>query len=654
MLMFMLVGVAALCYWPGLNGPFIFDDYATLPRLAKYGDIRGLDTLIVFLAGDITGAGGRPLSLLSFVLNSTTWPADPWGFKFTNVLLHLIIGGLLFTFCRQLLRHAGASADKAVWVAALATGFWLLNPFNVSTVLYAIQRMALLSAFFMLAGLVVYLHGRSLLGARHGRGYAWMTAAVVLFTPLAVFSKENGALLPLLILVLECTVLRHGQAQSDAPSSGKYGSVALQARPSRTWSGIFLGVPSLAVLATLVYFGRPEAFGGRDFTLAERLLTESRVLFDYLWHWFNAFAAPRGVLADDYPVSRGLFSPWTTFPAAVGVIGLGAWAVLQRRRHPLAALAILFYLIGHLMESTVLPLEIYFEHRSYLPAMLLTLPIAAWAVNQTSRARGVVILAALVLLAMSWQTYRLARIWGSDLALAKWSTLASPDSVRAIDNMAAVLSGHGRSDLAVDVLADGIRRHPEFTHFQLHMLWEKCAAGGISGADWNRVTSYFVRYPIQTRSFSLLANLVSMAASSQCAGLDVAHMLQLVRLLVKHPVTQADPEMLWRLRHSEGELLVTSGLPSEAIAAFSASMKLRPNIGVGLQQVALLASRGYFREGLNWLDQVQRIQSPRGMGLKTIHRFYAEGIPHLRLTLQDDLARQGDKPALPQRDKENP
>lgn len=629
-LLALLVLATGLAYWPGMGGAFIFDDYATLSRLGKYGQIDSLDQVVLFVAGDFTGTAGRPLSLLSFLLNGTAWPTEPWPFKITNLALHLCIGGLLYVFMRQLLRYCNVSARQAGWGAVFATGVWLLNPFNISTVLYVVQRMAMLSALFMLVGLIAYLHGRSRMVSDARTGYAWMTAALVVFTPLAVFSKENGALLPVLILVLEYSLLRFGPAAR----------AGICTVPSRVWTLVFLWLPSLMLLFVLLYIGTPASYASREFTLYERLLTESRVLFDYLWHWFNPFAVPTGVLADGYVISKGWLEPWSTLPAVAGILGLIAWSVWQRRKYPLVAAVILFFFAGHLMESSVLALEVYFEHRNYLPGMLLAMPIAYAAVQHSGRRQAGVILMVMFLLAMAFQTQRLATIWGNELTLAKWATLANPASSRAMDNLAAVLSTRGRSDLAVSVLEDGIHRFPENSHFQLHMLWEKCVAGYIPEADWDRANTQFKQHPLKIRSVPLLTALVSMLPSTQCKGLEVERLLPLVEWQADHPPAQSDAEMLWRLRHLQGELLVKVGKPEAALVAFGESMKLRPNLGVGLNQVAMLASGRYFTEGLKWLDQVEKIQPPSGLGMKTVHSYYAGGIARLRKNMQDDLEKQ--------------
>jgi len=56
----------------------------------------------------------------------------------------------------------------------------------------------------------------------------------------------------------------------------------------------------------------------------------------------------------------------STVPAVLG--WRAASAVIRRQKEgPIVAFGVLFFLGGHLLESTILPLEIAHEHRNYLP-----------------------------------------------------------------------------------------------------------------------------------------------------------------------------------------------------------------------------------------------------------------------------------------------
>lgn len=623
---FLVSAACVVCatYWafsPGLSGPFLFDDYATLPQLGSHGGVHDWQALLQFVIGGHTGPGGRPLTLLSFLANARDWPAQPEAFKITNLALHIITGGLLYALVLKLSPVRSRADHEAALITA---AFWLLNPFNVSTTLYVVQRMAMLSALFSLAGLLCYVHGRSMISSRAGAAYRWMTSGLLLFTPLAMLSKENGALLPLLALVVEYTVLRH--------------HLRLPA-PRRWWTVLCLIVPSLLVITLILRHAGVDAYATRSFDLAQRLLTEGRVLFDYLYHWFNPFATTRGLFAEDYPVSMDLLTPWTTIPAILGITAMVSWAIWTRRRYSLASLAILFFFAGHLMESTVLPLEIYYEHRNYLPAVFLALPVAAWLPEFGRRWGTSRLLIVVILCAQAWSTHRLASIWGNEPRLANWWANNNPGSGRAQDFFASSLTNVGRPDLAASVMETAMRRDPGNSHFHLHHLLAKCRAGQLTREDKEQFKFQLASHPLKDKSYPLLARLVEQTPTVGCNNVDARYVLDLLNIMMADATLKSDANRSSQLQHLRGELYVKMNDIEAAIEAFDQSLSVRPDIGVGMQQVALLANHDAYAPALNWLARVERLPKPVDGWGRARSPDYDSEIRRIRGALKNDLDR---------------
>ena len=199
-LLWALLALTAAVYWPGLAGPLVLDDFENLKPLVDMhsGAISWQE--VVF--GSSVGVGGRPVAMLSFVLNWQTSAGEIWSLKHTNLAIHLMCGALLFWLSGRLLAEPlSAVPTHRWWLALLVASLWLLAPMQVSTVLYVVQRMAQLATLFVLAGLLCYVTGRQQLTKRRRLGIALMCLCFVLFWPLATLSKQNGALLPLLALL---------------------------------------------------------------------------------------------------------------------------------------------------------------------------------------------------------------------------------------------------------------------------------------------------------------------------------------------------------------------------------------------------------------------------------------------------------------------
>src|SRR4051812_24632122 len=133
-------------YRPGLTGVFLFDDYANLPALGAYGPIDDTTTFLRYITSGHADPTGRPLALLSFLVDARDWPADPAPFKRTNLLLHLLNGALLGWLLLRLGEALVLDARRAAVAAVFGSALWLLHPLLVSTVLYVVQREAMLPA----------------------------------------------------------------------------------------------------------------------------------------------------------------------------------------------------------------------------------------------------------------------------------------------------------------------------------------------------------------------------------------------------------------------------------------------------------------------------------------------------------------------------
>jgi hypothetical protein len=444
MLLVCLVTVVA--YWPGLQGTLLLDDVPNLEPLLTW--LHGDNSWQWALLGNHSGPLGRPLSMLSFMANFATTGDNIFALKLTNLLLHLTCGVLLFVLLRRLLRHDARLAAQADLAALAIAAVWLLHPLQVSTVVYVVQRMAQLSALFVLLALLAYLHGRELLEAGRIRaGIAWLWLACPALTVLAMLSKEIGALVPLFCLVLEAVYF---SGPSRRPLAVKLFFV------------LSIAIPGLTVALWIAHDPQHllAGYAGRNFTLGERLLTQPRVLFSYLQSILVPGGRNLGVYTDDYIASRGWLTPWTTLPAVLFWVALMGAAMATWRRLPAFTAGVFLYLAGHVLESTIWPLELYFEHRNYLPmfGILLALagliePLVAWLVAHSPRLRGLLAAAlAALLLLLALATNARAWVWAHETLLTQQSLIAHPHSLRARMDTATQLLEAGRAGQAIPIM----------------------------------------------------------------------------------------------------------------------------------------------------------------------------------------------------------
>ena len=360
--------ITCLIYLPGLDGSFVFDDYENIVknkqiRLESFSP-ADLSQLFVGADGKTHILFSRPVAKLSFSMNYFIGGLEPYGFKLVNLIIHLFTAWTIFLILSWVSRtdrlldnniYHPVKPDYSRWIALLTAVIWVIHPLNVSTVLYSVQRMAQLSTLFTLLGFAAYIRCRlSQLENTHATGRLALFTGLFICWPLGILSKENAAILPLLCLVAEITLFRF---------------VAISTLLRRLYQ-----ILGLSIFVTVVYFlYNPDFIIGpyqnRSFTLEQRLMTESRVLWTYVHNLLLPDLARMGLYLDDFSLSTGLLHPVSTLLSTI------AWgiafliAIIFRHSVPILSFSILWFLTGHIIESTFLSLEIAFEHRNYLPGI---------------------------------------------------------------------------------------------------------------------------------------------------------------------------------------------------------------------------------------------------------------------------------------------
>lgn len=360
---FLLILLIA-CYRPGLYGDFEFDDQANLLQNTdiQIQDISVHSLKIAASSGE-SGPLGRPISMVTFALNHAIDGFDPFYLKLTNVLIHGGSATALYFLIAQLLSayrrtYSIPIADhKFAWIAIALSATWMLHPLNLTSILYIVQRMTSLSGLFSILAIYFYTLGRNRMLERRPRGWWAILAATPTAGLIALFCKENAAVLPILLFLVEWFFFRFGTTR---------------AIETKLLYGIFTLTAWLPLLAAALYLTtHPEwlsgGYEGRGFALSERLMTEGRVI----WLYIRMIVAPdislMGIYHDDIVLSTGMLYPASTLAAAIGLGLLVLTAAFLRNRAPMLAFGIAWFFAGHLMESSIIPLEIAHEHRNYLP-----------------------------------------------------------------------------------------------------------------------------------------------------------------------------------------------------------------------------------------------------------------------------------------------
>lgn len=622
--LFFILVLCASVYWVGLKGNFLFDDYPNLQDLGTYGVIDSWDKCRAFIFNGFAGPTGRPISLASFLIDANTWPTSPYPFKYTNLMIHLLNGVLLCWATLLLLKNYNYNEKKAIWISLVATAIWLLHPYMVSTTLYIVQRMAQLATLFTLIGIVGYLKSRLLLKTKPKLAYLYMAIAIVICTLLAIYSKENGALLPLLILVIEfCN-----------PNKNH--------KPMWQWRAIFLWLPALAIsLLMLKYVTFADnPWPNRNFNMVERLYSETRIVTEYLFNLIIPQIELKGLYQDGFDISRSFINPITTLYSTIFLTLLFVSSFILRKKVPLLAVAILFFFAAHFMESTVIGLELYFEHRNYTAALFLFLPFASglYSLRKYISHHLVNLIVIIILAILSFFTYERAKLWGNTEELQLYWAKISPNSPRAQNSIAEVLLNQGRYQESNHFLEQAIQRMPDSALLNVRLLLQKVYMNIATEQDFIQTAYKLQTQPFDAQAVQALRTLVEYVTLNDKNLNYVNSSLLLINTLEKNAQYNHFPLFQRLMPYLKAKIYLAEKKPDQSLKQYQDAIVRYNDVEAGMMMVAELGSAGYLKQALILLDQVENIyQKQPKSDLKRSSKEYDSEISRIKTILMEQL-----------------
>ncbi len=438
-----LLTALLIIYSNSFQGDWHFDDFANIVE-NPHVQLKSFSSsdLNKCISGIKKDGLSRPLSYLSFAMNYRISGMDVLSFHLVNFAIHYLSSIFLFLLILNTLklpRLKDEFAGIAYPVALLSVFFWALNPVHVTSVSYIVQRMTSMAGMFYILSMYLYLKGRT--SEKAGQAILFFVACF-LSAMAAFLSKENAILLPASIALYDLLFIQ----------------TATKTNIKRLFKILILPALLVIIIGYLYSGGFSNALSGyhiRDFSLTDRILTQPRVLIFYLSLLFYPIGS-RLTLLYDIEVSRSLLQPWTTIPAILLIVLSIVLALFLARKRPLISFCILFYFLNHIIESSILPLEMIYEHRNYIPSMFLFVPIAnlaVWVIDYFSYRRVIQFLvcaSVVVLLAgLGDATYRRNDIVSDDFKLWFDNIEKSPGLSRPHSNLGVYLTKLGEDDKAI-------------------------------------------------------------------------------------------------------------------------------------------------------------------------------------------------------------
>ncbi|MDD3816237.1 MAG: tetratricopeptide repeat protein [Desulfocapsaceae bacterium] len=436
---FFLISIfTLLCYSNILTSPWQLDDP---PNITENYPLR-IDNLqpetlwkTFFAQPFAEGQLYRPITNLSFALNWYLGQDNPLGYHSINLLIHILTVFFLFKATLLLLQAPFLkkyTESDVFFIALLSATLWAINPVQTQAVTYIVQRMASMAAMFYIFAVYNYIRARRVQARAQ---IITRSILCALFFLLAMGCKENAITLIPSLLLLETLFFYK--------KNDRFSKIALTA----------LIVTNVCLFLAALYYALDHNLlqslstpvGSRPFSIGERLLTQPSILLFYLS--LLLYPSPARLSIDhSFPLSTSLLHPWTTLPAMLCIMALLFLAAWQWRKRPLLSFAILFFFINHLVESTIIPLELIFEHRNYLPSFFLFLPLAAglrFTLNSCASSSRllyltIVVSTTILLIAIGLGTYLRNSVWATEELLWADTLSKASDNARPFAKLGAI------------------------------------------------------------------------------------------------------------------------------------------------------------------------------------------------------------------------
>ena len=566
-----------------------------------------------FASYDGKGRLYRPIACLSFALNYYLHGENVFGYHVVNLVIHFLSAYFLFLFIYYTLNLPSIRTkfhSNAYFIALLSTTFWAVNPVQTQAVTYVVQRMTSMAGLFCIMAMYFYLKARiSTLRTQK----ALYFSGCCLFGILAMGSKENAVMLPIILLIFDLTLIEG----ISKHSLRKYAFLTLLVLGLCIVIALLLAGPSLFSPENLV-----SSYHNRGFTLTERLLTEPRVVIFYIS--LLLYPMPdRLCLEHGITLSTGLFTPISTFFSIVAIALTLSLAMLYAKRKPLISFCIIFFFLNHLVESSVFPLELIFEHRNYFPSMLFFVPfvmLVSMGLSYFSRKPlfRFFLAAFPIFILIGWGhgTYIRNAVWRTHESLLLDCVIKYPDLGRPHHNLGTYYGKKNMPEKAVPEYLTALKKENKnnlaarnWTYYNLGDIYRKMGRNEKALFYYNQAQKYHPHFaPTHVgKGLILLANRQYKKAMSEFKN-----------------AINADPRNVSAYGNI-GFLFLLKGNAEKAIANLKQASSIDPHNAKIMRHLGLTYKiKGNSREAFRYFEKALYLDSTDPYALLNLAAFYAE------------------------------
>jgi tetratricopeptide (TPR) repeat protein len=537
----------------------------------------------------------HPLTWLSHLADVSLYGMDPGPHHVTSLIIHVASTLLLFLLLRRM--------TAEVWPSAFVAAMFAVHPLHVESVAWLAERKDVLSSFFLLVTIWMYV--------RYVESRAWRRYLMVIGAyALALMAKPMVVTLPFALLLLDLWPIRRRDLQTCLVE--KLPLVAMALATS---------------IATLVVQKQVGAVAG--LSMLPLPLRIENALVGYV-AYLKATIWPVH-LAAFYPLRE--IAAWQAVAATALLLVLTALSWRLRRRDPYVIVGWLWYIV------TVAPViglmqageQARADRFMYVPIVGLLIA-AAWGGRDLARrvslpGRAVGAAAVAIVLIAAWVARAQAATWSDSLTLWRHAAAVTDRNYVAYENLAQaqrergqldeaeanyrqalamaagpsaayaaiihnslgmVLERGGRSGEARDHFAEAARLDPRFAEAQTNLANALAGAGAFAEA----VPHYRVAIELQPEYTEPRVGLGAALLREGNAADAAAQYREALRL---------DPRLA-EAHNGLGGALATAGKTDEAMAEYQEALRLKPLPSAHLNIALLLIKKGDVAEARRHLE----------------------------------------------------
>lgn len=421
-----VVAITFVCFLPDLrNGLLDWDDSGYITNNEQIRELS-FET-IRWAFTEFYCNYWAPLTWLSLAVDYAFFGLNPVGYHLTNNCFHAVNAGLFMLLSLRLLRYhcvqtppdtgdtpgISCNSQASLYCSLLAALIFAIHPLRVESVVWATERKDVLSLFFGLLALLVYLRYVQAAAADdhdHKRPFLFVSSAaywgVVAFFSLSLFSKAMFLSLPVALLILDWFPLKR-------MSRGSALKLILEK--------ITLLIPAIATAMLIMQATAATRVTYADVFLPSRIL----IVFNSLKTYLRLFVWPSDI-RPVYLNPGNIFLDFNGVISIIVILGITLFCFMNVRRKPLCLASWLLFLVTLSPMLSVSGIHAMAPRFTYLPGLSLSF-LAAFgvvtAVQKSAESRlvqvSIITGIGVVLLLLAAITVRDTAFWKNDITL--WS-----------------------------------------------------------------------------------------------------------------------------------------------------------------------------------------------------------------------------------------